>query len=156
MKESFCCQRKIESQKLIFSHSILTRLISFVGFICNWKWFMYNGALLGRASQEKKGLAWSIWFALISKKKINVQPLPIGVCGQLLSNCKMHLIIVYPDTKMLCSSIFEHETAASVTTILKHYVVPVMSHTQKTEKSTSQIRFTVGFLPAKPMQNSPN
>lgn len=61
----------------------------------------------------------------------------VCVCGQLLSNCKMHLIIVYPDTKMLCSSIFEHETAASVTTILKHYVVPVMSHTQKTERSTS-------------------
>lgn len=28
---------------------------------------------------------------------------------------------------MLCSSIFEHETATSMTTILKHYVVPVMS-----------------------------
>ncbi len=27
---------------------------------------------------------------------------------------------------LLCSSIFEHETAASMITILKHYVVPVM------------------------------
>lgn len=28
---------------------------------------------------------------------------------------------------LLCSSIFEHETAASMSTILKHYVVPVVS-----------------------------
>lgn len=60
-------------------------------------------------------------------RRINVEPFPFDVCEQLfLSNCKMQLIIVYSDTnKMLCSSIFEHETATSMTTILKHYVVPV-------------------------------
>lgn len=63
-------------------------------------------------------------------RRINVEPFPFDVCEQLfLSDCKMHLIIVYSDTKkmLLCSSIFEHETAASMTTILKHYVVPVVS-----------------------------
>lgn len=55
------------------------------------------------------------------------------MCEQLLlSDCKMHLIIVYSDTHthktLLCSSIFEHETAATMTTILKHYVVSPHTH----------------------------
>lgn len=51
------------------------------------------------------------------------------MCEPLQSNCKMHLIIVYSDTKAatMLSPIFDHETAASATTILKHYVVSVLS-----------------------------
>lgn len=136
---------------------------------------MYNGGLVRRASPllslRKNGLLWSIWFALCSEKEINVEPLPFDVCEQLLlSDCKMHLIIVYSDTKktLLCSSIFEHETAASMTTILKHYVVPVMSHTytptntlqgcllKKTQESIlHKLYRKVRFFPAKPMQDSP-
>lgn len=47
---------------------------------------------------------------------------------------------------LLCSSIFEHETAASMITILKHYVVPVMSRfgavPRRKPKRVFYIRFT--------------
>lgn len=65
---------------------------------------------------------------------------------------------------LLCSSIFEHETAASMITILKHYVVQVVHpHTDTSglfleenprEYFTSHLQET--FFPAKPMQDSPN
>lgn len=62
------------------------------------------GGLVGRASpllnlKKKKKVCCEASDLHSVVRRINVEPFPFDVCEQLLlSNCKMHLIIVYSDT----------------------------------------------------------
>lgn len=120
MKDLFLLsEKKIASQRLIFSHSVLTRLTLLLSILFEWEMVYVQWGACGKSqssSQFKKKVCCEASDLHSVVRRINVEPFPFDVCEQLLlSDCKMHLIIVYSDTKkMLCSSIFEHETAASI------------------------------------------
>lgn len=78
----------------------------------------------------KKGMFWSIWFALCSEET-NVESLHFDMCEQLvLSVCKMHLIIVYSETKVTMFYIWTRLPLPWTTNQLETLrTIPVMTYT---------------------------
>lgn len=112
----FCCQTKgLNHKDLISSHSVLTTLIFLMFILFEWEmvyvqwegWFVGRAGLLQKKRKPHKHTKVCCEASGLHSvvRRNNVEPLPFDVREQLLlSDCKMHLIIVYSDTWPLLPS----------------------------------------------------